>query len=138
VSNTLNVNALPAGANTIGTVNTSFNGSANGNTLNVVTTASTNATSVKAGSGQLIEVTLSNPTATAASVKFYNKGSAPTVGTDIPVLTKTLVAGETWVYTPAILGKKFASGIALAVTALPAATDTGVAVAGVQINGTYV
>ena len=39
-------------------------------------------------------LTASNPTATAAYLKLYNKASAPTVGTDVPVLTITLPKDE--------------------------------------------
>ena len=35
------------------------------------------------------------------------------------------------------IGKRFATGLAIAATAAAAATDTGVAVAGVQIHATY-
>lgn len=111
--------------------------SAAGNSISSVTAASTNASSVKASAGTLTELTISNPTATAISVKLYSKASAPTVGTDIPVLTVTVAGGATWGSDFGTIGKRFAAGIAMAATALPAASDTGVAVAGVQIHGTY-
>lgn len=103
-----------------------------------VTTASTNATSVKATSGKLLEITVSNVTATAMYVKLYNKASAPTVGTDVPVLTIPVAAGATVPINFGVLGKWFGTGIAFAVTAAAAATDTGVTVAGAQIHMSYV
>lgn len=114
----------------------------NGTTYNVVTTASTNAAFMKASAGNLYEITVSNPTATAAYVKLYNKASAPTVGTDVPVMTIAIPAtaagvGEKSFHFGAV-GKRFATGIAIAVTAAAAATDTANAVAGVQINATYI
>lgn len=113
-----------------------------GTTYNVVTTASTNAASVKASAGSLYEMTISNPTATAAYVKLYNKASAPTVGTDVPVMTVAIPATAVGVgektFNFGAVGKRFATGIAIAVTAAAAATDTASAVAGIQINATYI
>ena len=110
---------------------------ATGTTYNLVTAASTNAATVKSSAGGLFEVTISNVTATATYAKFYNKASAPTVGTDIPVLTIPVAAGATVSMEFGALGKRFATGIAFAATAAAAATDTAAAVAGVQVNATY-
>jgi len=109
-----------------------------GTTYNVVTAASTNSAVVKATAGMLYEITISNPTATAAYVKLYNKASAPTVGTDVPVLTQAVAAGATVALSFGQVGKRFATGIGIACTAAAAATDTGVSVAGIQINATYI
>lgn len=111
---------------------------ANGTSYNAVSTASTNATSVKASAGNLFEITASNVTATATFVKLYNKASAPTVGTDVPVLTISVPANTTVAMQFGSQGKRFATGIALAVTAAAAATDTAAAVAGVQLSATYI
>lgn len=108
------------------------------NVINVNTAASTNASSQKAAAGSLTEISVSNPTATAASVKFYNKATAPTVGTDVPILTITVPAGGLVMQEFGVFGKRFTTGIAMAVTALPADSDTGVAVAGVHVHGTYI
>lgn len=105
---------------------------------NVVTTASTNAAVVKATAGTLYEITVSNVTATPVFVKLYNKATAPTVGTDVPILTIPAAAGATAVVALPPLGKRFGTGIGIAATAAAAATDTGVAVAGVQINASYI
>lgn len=121
-------------AGTVATTITTPSGSA----IAVTTTASTNASNQKSTAGNLFELSISNPTATAISVKLYNKATAPTVGTDVPVLTQTVAAGATANLNFGQNGKRFTSGIGLAATALPAASDTGVAVAGVQIHGTYV
>lgn len=109
-----------------------------GTTYNVVTTASTNSAVVKATAGMLYEITISNPTATAAYVKLYNKATAPTVGTDVPVFTQAVAAGATVALSFGQVGKRFATGIGIACTAAAAATDTGVSVAGIQINATYI
>lgn len=109
-----------------------------GSAISVTSAASTNASVQKASAGNLFELTCSNPTATAAVVKFYNKASAPTVGTDVPVLTIPLAAGQTVQMDFGQIGKRFTTGIAMAITALAAATDTGAAVAGVQVHGSYI
>lgn len=109
-----------------------------GTTYNAVTTASTNAAAVKASAGMLYELTISNPTATPVYVKLYNKASAPTVGTDVPVLTIPVAANSTVQYDLGQVGKRFATGIAIATTGAIAATDTTNAVAGVQNNLTYI
>lgn len=105
---------------------------------NVVTAASTNAASVKATAGSLYELTVSNVTATPVYVKFYNKATAPTVGTDVPILTVPVAATTTVSMEFGALGKRFGTGIGIAATAAAVATDTGVAVAGVQINASYI
>lgn len=109
-----------------------------GTTYNVVTAASTNAAVVKGSAGALYELTVSNVTATPVFVKFYNKATAPTVGTDVPVLTVPVAANATESIQFGTVGKHFATGIGIAATAGAAATDTAVAVAGVQINATYI
>jgi hypothetical protein len=105
---------------------------------NVVTAASTNAAVVKSSVGSLWEVTVSNVTATPVFVKFYNKATAPTVGTDVPVLTIPVAANSTLSMQFGATGKRFLTGIGVAATAGALATDTAVAVAGVQINASYV
>lgn len=109
-----------------------------GTAYSLVTTASTNAAVVKSSAGNLFELTLSNPTATAAYVKLYNKATAPTVGTDVPVLTIPVAGGVVASVELGAIGKRFATGIGIAVTAAAAATDTANAVAGVQVHGTYI
>ena len=113
-----------------------------GTTYNVVTAASTNSAVVKASAGTLYEIAISNPTATAAYVKLYNKTTAPVVGTDVPVMTISVPATSATTMPIALtfgqVGKRFATGIGIACTAAAAATDTGVSVVGIQINATYI
>ena len=113
-----------------------------GTTYNVVTAASTNSAVVKASAGMLYEITISNPTATAAYVKLYNKTTAPVVGTDVPVMTISVPATSATTMPVSLIfgqvGKRFATGIGIACTAAAAATDTGVSVVGIQINATYI
>lgn len=105
---------------------------------NVVSAATTNATSIKATAGTLYAVGISNVTAATIYVKFYNKASAPTVGTDVPVLTLPVTAGQNIVPEFGRLGLRFATGIAMAITAAAAATDTTVVTAGAQVFTSYV
>lgn len=106
--------------------------------LSFVSAATTNAAVDKASAGSLFEVSISNPTATPVFVKFYNKATAPTVGTDVPVLTIPVAAGETKPFEFGSVGKRFPLGIGHAVTGAAAATDTTAAVAGVQVHGSYI
>ena len=104
----------------------------------VATTASTNAAVVKATAGTLFNVSASNPTATPAFVKLYNKSTAPTVGTDVPLITIPVAANSAVSFDLGSLGARFGSGIGRAVTGAIAATDTTNAVAGVQVLISYV
>lgn len=111
---------------------------ANPTNYNLVSAASTNAANIKNAAGNLYEITVSNVTATAAFIKLYNKATAPTVGTDVPILTIPATAGATVPINFGALGKRFTAGISIAITAAAAATDTGVTVAGIQVNASYV
>ena len=101
-----------------------------------VTTASTNAVNVVASSRQILGYWLSNPTATAIYVKLYNKATAPTVGTDVPVLTVPVPAGQI-VTEQFTNGLRFAAGISTAATGALADSDTSNGVAGVKVNMCY-
>ncbi len=99
----------------------------------VVGTASTNAGVVKASGGNLYVVSITNPTAATVFVKLYNKATAPTVGTDAPVLTIPVAAGQrlTEAYPP--VGHRLGTGISYAITANAATTDATAVAAGVQL-----
>jgi len=109
-----------------------------GSAYSLTTAATTNAAVVKSSAANLFDLTLSNPTATAVVVKLYDKATAPTVGTDIPKVTIPVPAGAMVPVQFGQNGKRFTSGIGIAVTANAAATDTAAAVAGVQVHGTYI
>lgn len=122
---------------TVTVAGTVTNTSATPTALKVVTAATTNATSVKASAANLYEITYSNVTDTAMYVKLYNKASAPTVGTDVPIATFPVAAGATLTYEFGPTGKRFAIGLALAVTGAATYSDTSAATAGMQISGSY-
>jgi len=104
----------------------------------VETTAAVSLTSQKATGGNLYELTVSNNSGAVAAVKLYNKATAPVVATDSPIVVKSLAVGETWVAEWGALGKRFTTGIAMAVTSLPAKTDATAPAAGVVVHGSYV
>lgn len=106
-------------------------------TQNWVSAASTNASIRRSSPDTLTEVTVSNPTGTAMYLKVYNKATAPTVGTDVPVMTIPMPANSFAAYDFGASGKYFASGIATAITAGPLATDTVAAAAGGQISMSF-
>jgi hypothetical protein len=54
--------------------------------LSVVSTASTNATNIKASAAQVFTLVASNTSLEFKFLKIFNKASAPTLGTDTPVL----------------------------------------------------
>lgn len=95
----------------------------------VMSAASTNATSVKASVGNIYGWSFANTTASAKYVKLYNKASAPTVGTDVPVLTIMVPANGRADLMLSAIGNNFLNGIAYAITGAAADSDaTAVAV----------
>lgn len=85
--------------------------------------ATTNATSAKAAAGRLYTVIGYNAAATARYLKFYNKASAPTVGTDTPIFT--IYLPPTTSVALDFPGFHFTTGIAYALTTGSADADTG-------------
>ena len=101
--------------------------------------ATTNAVAVKASSGIVYAVAVTNTSATVKYLKIYNKATAPTVGTDVPLITipiaPTAIANITW----ADKGLRFATGIGIATTTGIAYTDTNaVAANDLQITISYI
>lgn len=86
--------------------------------------ATTNATSAKASPGTLFQVIGQNDRASTVFLKFYNKASSPTVGTDTPVLRIPLKASLPF-NIPFPSGFFFSVGIAFAMTTGAADSDTG-------------
>ena len=105
---------------------------------NLTATASTNANVVKASAGTLYSYAFSNTTAAAAVFKIYNKATAPTVGTDVPVFSVPVAAGAFVTGEFGKTGKRFATGIGLAVTGLVANTDATAVSAGSLVSIDYI
>lgn len=101
--------------------------------------ATTNATSTKASAGTVYGIIVANASAETRYLKVYNKASAPTVGTDTPVLTFPVASGATLIVPCGELGIRLGTGIAWALlgsagaadsatTACSAASDTKVSI----------
>ena len=98
--------------------------------------ASTNATSVLARHCRLEGVFAINTTAVVYYLKFYDKASAPTVGTDTPVFTVPVpgATGGAGVVVPFPGAVFFKNGLAFALTGALADLDTTNAATGVAID----
>ena len=101
--------------------------------------ASTNSTLVQAGPRILAGFVATNTTTTTYYLKFYDKATAPTCGTDVPVFTVAIpnqpagtTVGQinTWPYA----GFAFLNGIVFCITAAAADADTGVADTGITLS----
>ena len=103
-----------------------------------VGTASTNALVVKASPGNLMEISLFNPTAALVYLKIYDKATAPTVGTNVPVLTIPVAVNSMVSLNFGSTGKRFTAGIGTAITAGPLATDTAAVAVGTQLSATFI
>jgi hypothetical protein len=124
VTGTPNVNVASTTAPTVHTLNSA---------------ASTNATSVKVTAGRIYSISLSNQNAAERVFKLYQKASAPTVGTDIPVLVIPVAANSNRTVDFGPFGLQVATGIAYAVTGLITDADTTVITAGdFKVNLQYV
>lgn len=106
---------------------------------NVNSTATTNATLVKGSAGTLYNIGASNTGAAAAFIKLYNKATAPTVGTDVPVLTLVVPASGNVDFDLGPMGHRFSAGIGLAITNLAADSDTtAIAASQVKVLTSYI
>jgi hypothetical protein len=105
----------------------------------LISAATTNATSLKAAAGTLYTAHVFNSGASPCYLKFYNKASAPTVGTDVPVLVIGVPAGASIdIGIPESIGVAFSTGIAYAITGGIADNNTtAVALNQVALSLTY-
>lgn len=83
---------------------------------------------IKAAAGHLYTLTVYNVNASVRYLHLYNKASAPTVGTDTPVLTIPLLGASVQHINWTDIGQAFSTGIAWAYTtddiAIPATVGT--------------
>lgn len=125
--------ALVAGTALAGYVGVSGKTTGGATAAKLVSAATTNATSLKASAGTLYGGRAFNSGASPAFLKFYNKASAPTVGTDVPVLVIGIPAGQSVDFGIGnSVGINFATGIAYAITGGMADNDTA-AIAAAQV-----
>jgi hypothetical protein len=90
----------------------------------LLSAATTNSNNIKSTAGQIYGWYLFNTSAAIKYVKLYNKATAPTVGTDVPIMTFPLPATDGAVQNPSGVGIPFATGIGIAITGAPADADT--------------
>jgi hypothetical protein len=129
---------LPAGANTIGNVGSAAVTSGGNSIYHLKSAATTNAQVPKASAGQVYGWSIFNQTASVKYVKFYNKASAPTVGTDVPVFVIPLESNFKTNSYNVDAGITFSTGIAIAITAGLADSDaTAIAASDVVVNLFY-
>ena len=104
----------------------------------LVSAATTNATSVLAAPCEVTKLTVSNTNSSARYLKVYDKASAPTVGTDIPVATYVIPGATTGGGSniPLSVSDSFQLGFAFALTTGATDADTG-AVAANEIIVNY-
>jgi hypothetical protein len=86
--------------------------------------ATTNAALILTGSSGLGAFYASNTGATDAFVKLYNKATAPTVGTDVPLMVIRVPATGQVELTPGFTGYRFPLGLGIAITGAAADSDT--------------
>jgi hypothetical protein len=125
--------SLAAGTNLVGDVGGQVRATAGAMALAnriLSAAATTNATSAKASAGRLYKIRGLNASASVRYLKFYNKASAPTVGTDAVILTLALKASDVFDIDFENIGYYFSTGIAYALTTGSADNDTGALTAG--------
>jgi len=116
------------------------NGTGGTTAYKLISTASTNANVVKASGGNLYSIVAIGLTDTVRYLKFYNKATAPSVGTDVPVMTVPVPANTqgAGIAIPFTIGVNFPLGIGIAITETSADDNAGAIGAGdVIINLTY-
>ena len=89
-----------------------------------VATADTNAAVVKASAGVVYGIFVNNINAAARYLKLYNKATAPTVGTDVPVMVIPIAPGQV-VYISIQAGVAFSTGIGIGLVSGLADNSTG-------------
>lgn len=134
------MSALVAGSALIGDVDLQLRATGGSTSFKLISAASTNATSVKASAGKVVGIQAFNLNAEERFLKFYNKASSPTVGTDTPIKVLAIPGATTGAGFVVSLphGIGFSTGIALALTTGIADADTGaVAASEIVVNLDY-
>lgn len=140
--------AIPAGSNIVGqvgidqttpgTTNAVVDTPATPTQSNTNSAGTTNATSVKGSAATLYGIVASNINAAIRYLKLYNKATAPTVGTDIPVMTLAIPATGVLSVNLGTLGARFTTGLAFAITTLGTDADaTAVAAGEIKVSLAY-
>ena len=104
----------------------------------LTTAATTNATSLKTTAGTVYALTFTNTSASAVYLKLYNKATAPTVGTDVPLATIPIPATSFYTCELGRVGLRFATGIGYAITGAITTADTTAITAGSLLTISYI
>jgi hypothetical protein len=135
--------ALPVTVQTMPTVNVALTPSSSNVTsgatpVSYILAATTNPQLVITGARNLFTIDVSNDSATKFWLKLYNKATAPTVGTDVPVMRFLVPANTVQEFQiPQYYGAYFSLGIGFATTGLVADSDTTAVTAGSAVTVTY-
>lgn len=89
----------------------------------IVSTASTNGTSIKGSNGTLGSMVAQNVSSLTRYLKLFNKASAPSVGVDAPFHVYVLPPNSTFVVPIPAMGWRLGAGIAIAITGGISDTD---------------
>lgn len=125
---------IPAGSNAIGKLNANAGVTIGGvevvgrttNGMSIYRNIDVDETGVlvKGSAGVVYDLHLMNQGSAARYIKLYDKATAPTVGTDAPVMTVYLV-GRSYIELTSAIGWPFSSGIGVGATTGVADADTG-------------
>lgn len=132
----VDVASIAAGTNAIGNVGVVPRTTGGLTPFKQISAASTNSASVKGSAGQLFGYYIYNDGATEVYVKLYNKATAPTVGTDTPVMTLGIPAGAA-ANLKGDIGIAFTLGIGIGITTAAADADTGAVAANQVITNLF-
>lgn len=128
---------LAAGANVIGQVGLDARTTGGVTPNKTISAATTNSKNIKASAGMIYFIHTSNINAAVRYLKLYDKATAPTVGTDVPVWTLAIpgnAAGAGFVM-PIPVGLVFTTGIGIGITTGSADADVGaVAASDIIVN----
>lgn len=105
-------------------------------THHLISAATTNATAVKGSAGTINGGVICNSNAAARFFKLYNKATAPTVGTDTPIMTLLLPPGASTLL-PCGQGLRCSTGIAYALTTGIAVADTAAVGTDISVHLSY-
>ncbi len=106
---------------------------------NINSAATTNAAFIKASAGTVYNVSVYNSGASTAYVKLYNQTTAPNLTSAVPVIVIPVPATSTVSQNLGVVGHRFTTGIAIAITGGAADTDTTATAAGqVKVMTSYI
>ncbi len=101
--------------------------------FHLLSAASTNAANIKSSAGTVYSIMAVNTAAATYFLRLFDKASTPIPGTDVPVLTIPVLAGQS-VTLPVPTGIACASGIGIDLTGAIGDNDATVAAPGVAIG----